>query len=155
MGLDERKPCSNIGSSKIVLAILTTIMTVQMANAIRDPPHCDQSGFPSCYTVGYNHGLADSNADAVRANGDGCDASIPSHHSAEFGRGYTVGYAAGQCGHINSSANTVGPTSSSCSAASSSSGSSSSASTCVNTNNNGPSNSGNIHITINQNGVPR
>jgi hypothetical protein len=35
----------------------------------------------SCYNIGYRQGIADSNDDAVGANGDGCDSSLHSQRN--------------------------------------------------------------------------
>ena len=45
--------------------------------AFADPAHCDLSGWPSCYKVGYDDGL-------------GMSGSCPSGHSSEFCRGLAL-----------------------------------------------------------------
>ena len=45
-------------------------------NTNKDPPHCDRSGFPSCYSVGFK--------DSQASPGSGC----PSGHSANFCHGW-------------------------------------------------------------------
>src|SRR5205823_7003462 len=62
----------------IVLVSLATIMMITAGFAHKvfaDPLHCDQPGWPSCYSVGYNAGQRNSGP-------------CPSGHSSEYCRGW-------------------------------------------------------------------
>jgi hypothetical protein len=66
---------------ELVLVIIGLTVTMIMGinniygKAFADPTHCDLSGWPSCYKVGYDDGL-------------GMSGSCPSGHSSEFCRGW-------------------------------------------------------------------
>ena len=47
-------------SKEIVIMLVSTIMMIAAGSAhivFADPLHCDQPGWPSCYSVGYQEGL--------------------------------------------------------------------------------------------------
>jgi hypothetical protein len=66
---------------ELVLVIIGLIVTMIIGinniygKAFADPAHCDLSGWPPCYKVGYDDGL-------------GMSGSCPSGHSSEFCRGW-------------------------------------------------------------------
>jgi hypothetical protein len=64
----------------IIAAILPTIIIVNnIPHVLADPAHCDQSGWPSCYDVGYGDGQANPGT------------SCPSGHSDNFCGGWAAG----------------------------------------------------------------
>ena len=62
---------------QVILTLFGLIWaTLPSSYVYADPAHCDQPGWPSCYSVGYT--------DGQRNPGNSC----PSTHSAEFCRGW-------------------------------------------------------------------
>jgi hypothetical protein len=62
----------------VIIALTVTMMTGinnMYGKAFADPAHCDLSGWPSCYKVGYD-------------DGHGMSGPCPSGHSSEFCRGW-------------------------------------------------------------------
>jgi hypothetical protein len=75
----------------ISFATLTIITAWSFHLVLADPLHCDMQGWPSCYSVGYQHGLANP--------GTNC----PSGHSDNFCAGWEAGASRG---HMPNSNNT-------------------------------------------------
>lgn len=63
----------------IVLFIVVNLIIINNENAFALPPHCDRSGYPSCYSVGYDA--------SKESPGKGC----PHGHSANFCEGWNAG----------------------------------------------------------------
>ena len=64
----------------IIAAILPTIIIVNnIPHVLADPAHCDQSGWPLCYDVGYSDGQQNPGT------------SCPSGHSDNFCGGWAAG----------------------------------------------------------------
>jgi hypothetical protein len=62
------------------IATIASIMTINTHSiAFADPQHCDRSGWPSCYSVGFDNGKASPGT------------SCPSGHSANYCRGWEDG----------------------------------------------------------------
>jgi hypothetical protein len=75
-------------SKPVVLPLisLTTMLMITAGSfhiALADPIHCDQPGYPSCYSVGYNDGQANP--------GTNC----PNDHSDNFCAGWQAGSLSG------------------------------------------------------------
>jgi len=67
------------------IAAITGIMTINTDGiAFADPQHCDRTGWPSCYGVGFDNGKANP--------GDSC----PSGHSKNYCRGWEDGSGGGR-----------------------------------------------------------
>jgi hypothetical protein len=81
----------------VILAVasmaLATLTTIQ---ARADPAHCDQTGWPSCYNVGYSDGQQNP--------GTGC----PSGHSSEFCRGWDNAAGSGSSSSSSSTSTSAG-----------------------------------------------
>jgi hypothetical protein len=81
------RTCSsgNTNSKKTVVAILAVLvatvggMGAATGSALADPLHCDISGWPSCYRIGYQDGQANPGT------------SCPSGHSDNFCAGWAAG----------------------------------------------------------------
>jgi hypothetical protein len=69
----------------IGIAIVASIMIVSSNGGIAfaDPQHCDRSGWPSCYSVGFDNGKANTGT------------SCPSGHSKNYCRGWEDGSGGG------------------------------------------------------------
>lgn len=63
----------------IVLFILVNLILINNENAFALPPHCDRTGYPSCYSVGYDAGKESPGA------------SCPHGHSVNFCEGWNAG----------------------------------------------------------------
>ena len=81
----------------IIAAILPTIIIVNnIPHVLADPAHCDQSGWPSCYDVGYGDGQANPGT------------SCPSGHSDNFCGGWAAGATSSSSSSSSSSCNSSG-----------------------------------------------
>lgn len=75
--------------SKFILPALISLTTLIMITAgsfhlvLADPLHCDIQGWPSCYSVGYQHGLTNP------------ETNCPSGHSDNFSAGWEAGASCG------------------------------------------------------------
>lgn len=65
------------------IGIIQLPSTEQEVRALTDPIHCDKSGWPSCYSLGFEAGQNDANNNYVGHCGH--------QHSEEFCRGYYDG----------------------------------------------------------------
>ena len=60
--------------------------TRPMAGAVDDASHCNKTGYPSCYSIGYAYGVSDGG----KGIGKG---TCPNGHSSEFCWGYNTGWS--------------------------------------------------------------
>jgi hypothetical protein len=73
-------PATKMVSIFVSIAAIAAIMNSgTRGEALPDLQHCDKSGWPSCYTVGYNAGQAHPGT------------SCPSGHSSNFRDGWNDG----------------------------------------------------------------
>jgi hypothetical protein len=76
---------SGITTAIATVVVLITTILVNAAYAYDDPEHCDKSGWPSCYTIGYQDGQSDAQ------NGMSIDWGAYNSHSSEWRHGYDDG----------------------------------------------------------------
>jgi hypothetical protein len=79
-----------------ILLALMMITAGSLYLVFADPLHCDQQGYPSCYSVGYNDGQANP--------GTNC----PSGHSDNFCAGWQAGASLAKQANPNTTSNVPG-----------------------------------------------
>jgi len=81
----------------IGLFLLINLIIINNENAFALPPHCDRTGYPSCYSIGYDAGK--------ESPGTSC----PSGHSANFCEGWNAGASTVSNNGIQNVENTAPP----------------------------------------------